>query len=169
VVANCALLLIAGHETTTNLIGLGMLALLRHPAELARLRAEPGLIVPAIEEFLRYDGPVAQITRLATEDVELSTGTVPAGSVVLGVPLSANRDPATFADPDRLDITRGDTRHLGFSGGLHTCIGAALARLEARIALTTLLRRYPRLELAGEAAWHGSWTVRGPVSLPVAV
>jgi cytochrome P450 len=169
VVANCALMLIAGHETTTNLIGLGMVALLSNPDELARLRAQPELIGSAVEELLRYDGPVSQIARMVGEDVELGGGTVPAGSVVLGVPLSANRDPAVFTDPDRLDITRGDTRHLGFSGGLHTCIGAGLARLETRIALTTLLDRYPRLEQAGEAEWHGSWTVRGPVSLPVAV
>jgi cytochrome P450 len=169
VVANCALLLIAGHETTTNLIGLGMVALLSHPGELARLRAQPELAGQAVEEFLRYDGPVSQIMRLAGEDVELSTGTVPAGSAVLGVPISANRDPAVFTDPDRLDITRGDSRHLGFGGGLHACIGATLARLETRIALTTLLARYPRLELAGEPDWRGSWTVRGPATLPVAV
>jgi cytochrome P450 len=87
---------------------------------------------------------------------------------VLGVANSANRDPAVFPDPDRLDITRGDTRRLGFGGGLHACIGAALARLETRIMLTTLLARYPRLELAGEPEWRGSWVVRGP-ALPVAI
>jgi cytochrome P450 len=169
VVANCALLLMAGHETTTNLIGLGTLALLRHPAELARLRAQPELAAQAVEELLRYDGPILQIARLVSEDMELSGGTVPAGSWVVGVANSANRDPEVFPDPDRLDITRGDTRHLGFGGGLHACIGAALARVETRIMLTTLLARYPRLELAGEPEWRASWVVRGPAALPVAV
>jgi cytochrome P450 len=169
VVANCVLMLIAGHETTTNLIGMGLLALLENPAELARLRAQPELAGSAVEELLRYDGPVTQITRLVGEDMELSGGTLPAGNAVLAVPNAANRDPAVFADPDRLDITRGDTRHLGFGGGLHVCIGAALARLETRIMLTTLLDRYPRIELAGEPQRRGDWATRGLVTLPVAV
>jgi cytochrome P450 len=168
-IANCALLLIAGHETTTNLIGNATLALLRNPAELDRLRAEPALEASAVEEFLRYDGASAAIARQATEDVELSGGVVPAGQVVLAVLISANRDPAVFDDPDRLDVGRGDTRHLGFGGGPHACLGAALARMETRIALSALLARYPRLELAADPPPIVGWTVRGVTSLPVAV
>ncbi len=168
--ASCALLLIAGHETTTNLIGNATLALLRNPDELARLRAQPDLAASAVEEFLRYDGTVAGIARQAKEDVQLSGGVVPAGAVVMAVLPSANRDPATFADPDRLDLGRGDTRHLGFGGGLHACIGAALARLETRIAMTALLAAYPRMELAvSEPSRIVSWAVRGVTSLPVNV
>jgi len=169
-VANCAQLLMAGHETTTNLIGNATVALLRHPGELARLRAEPGLAAAAVEEFMRYDGTAAGIARLALEDVELSGGIVPAGGLVMGIALSANRDPAVFADPDRLDVGRGDSRHLGFAGGPHACIGAALARLQIRIAMTSLLARYPRIELASdELSYINGWMVRGVTSLPVTV
>jgi cytochrome P450 len=169
-VAHCALLLIAGHETTTNLIGNATLALLRNPGELARLRAQPDLAGSAVEEFLRYDGTVAGIARQAKEDVRLSGGVVPAGAVVMAVLPSANRDPAVFADPDRLDVGRGDMRHLGFGGGVHACIGAALARLETRIAMTALLARYPRMELAvSEPSPIVGWAVRGVTSLPVNV
>ncbi len=168
--ASCALLLIAGHETTTNLIGNATLALLRNPDELARLRAQPDLAASAVEEFLRYDGTVAGIARQAKEDVQLSGGVVPAGAVVMAVLPSANRDPATFTDPDRLDVGRGDTRHLGFGGGLHACVGAALARMEARIAMTSFLAAYPRMELAvSEPSRIVSWAVRGVTSLPVNV
>lgn len=168
--ASCALLLIAGHETTTNLIGNATLALLRNPGELARLRAQPDLAVSAVEEFLRYDGTVAGIARQAKEDVKLSCGTVPAGTVVMAVLPSANHDPATFTDPDRLDIGRGDTHHLGFGGGVHACIGAALARMEARIAMNALLKAYPRMELAVSEPSHiVGWAVRGVTSLPVNV
>ena len=119
---------------------------------------------------MRYDGTVAGIARQAKEDVQLSGGVVPAGAVVMAVLPSANRDPATFADPDRLDLGRGDTRHLGFGGGLHACIGAALARLETRIAMTALLAAYPRMELAvSEPSRIVSWAVRGVTSLPVNV
>ncbi len=168
--AHCALFLTAGHETTTNLIGNATLALLRNPGELARLRAQPDLAASAVEEFLRYDGAVAGIARQAKEDVQLSGGVVPAGAVVMAVLPSANRDPAVFADPDRLDVGRGDTRHLGFGGGPHACIGAALARMETRIAMTSLLARYPRMELAVSEPSHiVGWTVRGVTSLPVNV
>jgi pimeloyl-[acyl-carrier protein] synthase len=168
--AHCALLLIGGHETTTNLIGNATLALLRNPDELARLRAQPDLGASAVEEFLRYDGAVAGVGRQATEDVELSGGVVTAGDVVMAVLPAANRDPATFTDPDRLDVGRGDTRHLAFGGGPHACIGAALARMETRIAMTALLTRYPRMELAVSEPSHlVSWAVRGVTSLPVNV
>jgi cytochrome P450 len=169
-VANCAQLLMAGHETTTNLIGNATIALLRNPGELARLRADPGLASAAVEEFMRYDGTAAGIARQALEDVELSGGIVPAGGMVMGIALSANRDPAVFADPDRLDVGRGDSRHLGFAGGPHACIGAALARLQIRIAMTSLLARYPRIELASdELSYINGWMVRGVTSLPVTV
>jgi cytochrome P450 len=169
-VAQCALLLIAGHETTTNLIGNATLALLRNPGELARLRAQPDLAAAAVEEFLRYDGAVAGTARQAAHDVTLSGGVVPAGAVVMAVLPSANRDPAVFADPDRLDIGRGDTRHIALGFGPHACIGAALARMETRIAMTALLARYPRLELAvSEPGRTGSWAIRGVTSLPVNV
>jgi cytochrome P450 len=169
-IAHCALLLIAGHETTTNLIGNGTLALLRNPGELARFRAQPDLAGPAVEELLRYDGTVAGIARQAKEDIQLSAGVVPAGAVLMGVLPAANRDPAVFTDPDRLDLGRGDTRHLGFGGGVHACIGAALARMETRIAMTSLLARYPRIELAVSEPSHiASWAIRGLTSLPVNV
>ena len=168
--ATCALLLIAGHETTTNLIGNATLALLRNPAELARLRAQPDLAGPAVEEFLRYDGAIAGTARQAKEDVHLSGGVVPAGAVVMAVVPAANRDPAIFTEPDRLDVGRGDTRHLGFGGGPHACLGAALARMETQIAMTALLARYPRMELAVSEPSHlVSWALRGLASLPVNV
>jgi cytochrome P450 len=168
--SSCALFLIAGHETTTNLIGNATLALLRNPAELARLRAQPGLAASAVEEFLRYDPPVAGVTRTAKEDVQLSGGVVPAGATVMAVVPSANRDPAVFTDPDRLDFGRGEMRHLGFGIGPHVCIGAALARMETRIAMTALLATYPRIELAvSEPSPIIGWVIRGRTSLPVNV
>jgi cytochrome P450 len=168
--ANCAMLLIAGHGTTTNLIGNGTLALLRNPGELGRLRAQPDLGAAAVEEFMRYDNAVAGVARTALVDVELSGGVVPAGAVIMAVLPAANRDPATFNDPDRLDVGRGDPRHLGFGGGPHACIGGALARMETRIAMNALLARYPRMELATtELSYHLSWAVRGVTSLPVNV
>jgi cytochrome P450 len=170
VMASCALLLISGHETTTSQIGNATLALLRHPGELARLRAEPGLAASAVEELVRYDGALAGLARTAREDVPLSGGVVPAGTNVMALVLSANRDPAVFADPDRLDISRGDMRHLGFGGGVHACVGAALARLETRIAMTALLARYPRIELAvSDPDSTMSWVINGVTSLPVNV
>jgi len=168
--AHCALFLTAGHETTTNLIGNATLALLRNPGELARLRAQPDLAASAVEEFLRYDATVAGLTRTAKEDVQLSGGVVPAGATVMAVLPSANRDPAVFTDPDRLDVGRGDMRHLGFGGGPHACIGAALARMETRIAMTALLATYPRMELAvTEPNPIVGWVIRGVTSLPVNV
>ena len=169
-IAQCALLLIAGHETTTNLIGNATLALLRNPGELARLRAQPDLAEAAVEEFLRYDGPVAANARQATEDVTLSGGVVPAGAVVMAVLPAANRDPAVFPDPGRLDVGRGDNRHIAFGFGPHACLGAALARMETKIAMTALLARYPRMELAvSEPDPIVSWAIRGVTSLPVSV
>ena len=170
VMASCALLLIGGHETTTHLIGNATLALLRNPGELARLRAQPDLAASAVEEVARYEAALPGIARTAQEDVPLSGGVVPAGTNIMAVVRSANRDPAVFADPDRLDISRGDMRHLGFGGGAHACVGAALARLETRIAITALLARYPRIELAvSDPDPTMSWVINGVTSLPVNV
>jgi cytochrome P450 len=167
-VSTCALLLVAGHETTTYLIGNGTLALLRHPAELARLRAQPELIESAVEELLRYDGPVAGIARLASQDSDIGGQLIPAGQVAMGMLGAANRDPEVFHDPDRLDIGRRDSHHLGFGDGRHFCPGAAMARLEARIALCCLMTRLPRLQLAtDDLNWTNSLAIRGVTKLPV--
>jgi cytochrome P450 len=137
------LLLFGGHETTTNLIGNGMAALLQHPDQLDLLRHRPELLAPAIEELLRYDGPSARASpRVATSDVELGAVVVPAGSVVIVGLAAANRDPGQFPAPHRLDITRTDRSHLAFGHGIHFCIGAALARIEGQIAIGTLLRQF---------------------------
>ncbi|GAA2899449.1 cytochrome P450 [Actinoplanes cyaneus] len=141
-------LLTAGHETTTNLIAKSVLALQRHPEVRAELSAEPRLMPQAVEELVRYDGPVQLVRRRAQQDVRIGGRHVAAGSGVVLVLGSADRDPARFTDPDRLDIHRTPLRHAGFGLGAHYCLGAQLARLEAEIALTALLRRLPRLRLA---------------------
>jgi hypothetical protein len=160
----------AGHETTTNLLGNGVLALLRHPVELARLRAEPGRIASAVDEVLRFDSPVQATSRIPTEDVELF-GHRFAKGVEIGLLLgAANRDPEAFAEPDRFDVTRADNRHLSFGLGIHFCLGAGLARLEGEVGLGSLVTRAPALAFGGaeEAlAWRPGWLLRGPVSLPV--
>ena len=147
--AMVSLLLIAGHETTVNLIGNGMLALLEHPRQLERLRDDPGLIKPAVEELLRYDGPLETATeRYAREDVTIAGVTIPRGEMVFAVLASANRDERQFDHADTLDLTREPNRHLAFGQGVHFCLGAPLARLEGQIAINTLLRRIPDLRLA---------------------
>jgi cytochrome P450 len=165
--ATCVLLLIAGHETTVNLIGNGTLALLRAPDQLARLRAEPDLVDRAVEEMLRYDSPIQLTARVALRDAEILKFTVPRGTRVLLLIGAANRDPAAFEDPERFDIGRAPTRHLAFGQGLHFCLGAPLARLEAQIAFRALARRAPRLGLAGEPDWKDTLLLRGPSRLPV--
>jgi cytochrome P450 len=166
--ANCILLFGAGHETTVNLIGNGMLALLRHPEQLAALRAQPELIVGAVEECLRYDSPVQLTGRQVSEAVTIGDKTLQAGDMVFALIGAANRDPAQFADPDRFVITRNDSRHLAFGQGIHFCLGAALARLEGQIALGTLVRRLPGLALATEAPERrDAFTLRGLRTLPV--
>ncbi len=166
--STCALLLVAGHETTTNLIGNGVLTLLRHPDELARLRADPGLIDSAVEEFQRYESPAGFIGRVALEDLELGDRVLPAGQLAMGMPGSANRDPAVFDDPDRFDIGRRDNRHLSFGHGPHLCLGAALARQETSIAVGSLVDRFPRLELTtDQLEWVPSLAIRGLRALPV--
>ena len=143
------LLLVAGHETTVNLIANGILSLLKHPAQLQRLKDNPALIRPAIEEMLRYEGPVGTSTmRWALEDLEIRGQKIARGEMVMTSLLSANRDPAEFTDPDTFDITRDPNRHIAFGHGIHYCLGAPLARLEGSLAINTLLRRLPDLQLA---------------------
>jgi cytochrome P450 len=162
------LLYVAGHETTVNLIGNGVLALLRHPAELARLRAHPELCSSAVEELLRYDSPVQRTGRTAHEDIEVAGRHIAKGSLVVCAIGAANRDPAHFPDPDRLDIGRRDNRHVAFGFGIHFCLGAPLARLEGQIAVGSLLRRFRQLSLEAERpTWRLSSTLRGLTALPV--
>ena len=163
----CILLLGAGHETTMNLLGNGLLALLRHPDQLALLRDRPELAAGAVEELLRYDPPVQLTVRRATEDVEVAGRSVAQGQEVIVLLAAANRDPAAVADPERLDITRTDCRHLAFGHGPHFCLGAALARLEAEVAFPALLRRLPDLQLDGEAHFRPAATLRGLTALPL--
>jgi hypothetical protein len=161
-----ALILSAGHETTTNLLGNAVVALLRNPRERRRLQDDPSLIGSAVEEFLRYDSPVQLTDRVATEDCEIVGQTVRKGVLVGLVLASANRDPERFADPDRLDLARQDNHHVAFGHGVHFCLGAALARTEAQIAISTLLRRFPDFD--GEKdprGWKRSIVLRGPTSL----
>ena len=167
-VAMSILLLVAGHETTVNLIGNGMLALLRHPDQLQLLRERPELIGSAIEELLRYDGPVQRTARTPTEDVTIGGCTIPKDEIVMPFIGAADRDPAQFPDPDRLDITRTENRHIAFGLGIHFCLGAPLARLEGQIAINTLLKRMPKLALAVDRPEHRlSLTLRGLTALPV--
>ena len=144
------LILAAGHETTTNLIGNGLYTLLRHPAELARLRARPELIGSAVEELLRFEGPVALTSRNATRDYELAGQRIGAGDELSVVLAAANRDPAVFAEPDRLDLARADNRHLSFGFGTHFCLGASLARLEIQEAIGALVQRLPGMRVDAE-------------------
>jgi cytochrome P450 len=168
VLANAVLLLAAGHETTVNLIGNGMLALLRHPEQLALVRDQPELIRGAVEELLRYDSPVQMTGRVLGQDVVLHGVTLPAGQRVLLLLGSGNRDPEAFADPDRLDVTRPDVRPLSFGGGPHYCIGAPLARAEAQVAIRRVLQRCGRLELATDRPqWRPLAVLRGLRELPV--
>jgi cytochrome P450 len=163
----CGLLFVAGHETTVNLIGNGILALLLHPGELRRLRPDSGLLPSAVEELLRYDSPVQRAGRMASTNVDIGGKTIPKGAVVSAVLGAANRDPARFPDPDRLDVARRDNPHLAFGSGGRFCLGAPLARLEGQIAIGTLLSTLPNLELAAQPpAWRSSTVTRGLRELP---
>jgi cytochrome P450 len=168
-IAQTLLLYIAGHETTVNLIAGGALALLRHPAQLARLREDPALIGNAVEELLRYDSPVQASRRITLEPVNVSGVAIPAGSFVMASLGSANRD-ESFWGPDAagLRLDRENARqHVSFGAGPHHCLGASLARLEASIALARLITRFPGLALDGEVTWNGRINLRGPAHLPV--
>jgi len=166
------LLLVAGHETTVNLIGNGMLALLEHPDQIEKLRDDPALIKPAVEELLRYASPLETATeRYAREDITIAGVTIPRGAMVYAAIASANRDERQFANPDTLDITRQPNKHLAFGQGVHYCLGAPLARLEGQIAINTLLRRSRDLRLAvtpGAVRWRRGLVLRGLEALPVA-
>ncbi|MET4386542.1 cytochrome P450 [Bradyrhizobium sp. F1.4.3] len=168
--ANIILLFGAGHETTVNLIGNGLLALHRNPDQLALLKARPDLITNAIEEFLRYDSSVQMTGRVTLEDIDdLGGKRIPKGETVLCLLGSANRDPAVYPDnPDRLDITRPNVRPLSFGGGIHFCLGAQLARIEAEIAIATLLRRLPdlRIDDVANPEWRPTFVLRGLKRLP---
>ena len=164
------LLLADGYESVACTIGSGVVALLRHPDQLARLRADPSLVGPAVEELLRYECPAATLHRHAVEDVDLDGCRVAKGDLVTVVLSSANRDEAVFDDPDRLDVGRSANRHVAFGRGVHFCIGAALARMECQIGIGTLVRLLPRLRLAvpaEELTWRPSLILRGLRSLPV--
>jgi cytochrome P450 len=168
--ANIILLFGAGHETTVNLIGNGLLALHRNPDQLALLKANPGLVTNAVEEFLRYDSSVQMTGRVTLEDIDDFGGKkIPKGESVFCLLGSANRDPAVYPDrPDQLDITRPNVRPLSFGGGIHFCLGAQLARIEAEIAISTLLRRLPdlRLDDAENPEWRPTFVLRGLKALP---
>lgn len=165
-VSTINLLLIAGHETTVNLVANGMLALLRHPDALERLRNDPGAVPGAIEEVLRYDPPVQFRTRTTLEEIEVGGTTIPARSGIVLLLASGSRDPAQFPHPDRFDIDRAGNRHLGFGGGAHYCVGAPLARLEAQIALRELARRLVRPRLVEDPPpYRANAALRGPREL----
>lgn len=167
------LLLLAGHETTVNLIGNAVLTLIEHPAQRALLRQNPVLIKPAVEELARYASPVIMATeRYACEELTIAGVAIPRGELVLAVIASANRDERQFTDPDRLDLLRQPNHHLAFGQGMHYCLGAPLARMEAQIALTTLLCRLPEMRLSQPAEslrWRPGMFVRGPEQLPMAL
>jgi cytochrome P450 len=163
--------LAAGHETTGNLIGNAVLALFDHPDERRRVREQPDLLRVAVEEMLRFVGPVMQPTlRVASEDVKLGEVVIPEGSIVVAMLAAANRDPRRFPEADRFDVTREDNPHLAFGHGIHFCLGAPLARMEAETAIGSLLRRFPDMALAcarAEIPWRPSALLRGPAALPV--
>ncbi len=166
--AMCILLLIAGHETTTNLIGNGLLTLLRHPDQLALVRDNPARLASAVEEVLRYESSVQIAARVTTEECAIAGVPIAAGTPLTLHLGAANRDPARFADPDRFDSARAEGRHLAFGQGAHYCLGAVLARMEGEIALGTMLRRLPNLRLVSpDVEWRRTITWRGLVTLPV--
>ena len=166
--STCVTFMVGGHETTTALIGSGLLALLRNPDQLDRLREEPAAAKSAVEEFLRYESPNQRSIRLVKGDFELEGRRIEQGQRAMFLLGAANRDPAQFEDPDRLDVCREPNRHIAFGLGPHFCIGAPLARLEAEVAFAALLRRFPNMRLAGdEPEWLPSYQLRLLKSLPV--
>ena len=169
VIANVIVTMVGGQETTTNLIGNGIVTLLRNPEQMARLREDPALIASAVEELLRYESPSQHTARLAPEDVTLGGKLIRKRQAVIAVMAAGNRDPERFADPDRLDLGRTDNRHLAFGWAAHFCFGAPLARIEGQIAFATMLRRLPGLRLeAGPLVWRENLGLRGLTALPVA-
>ncbi|MGZ4972779.1 MAG: cytochrome P450 [Limisphaerales bacterium] len=168
VVANCIVTMVGGQETTTNLIGNGVLSLLRNPEQLEKLRANPALIPSAVEEMLRYESPGQHTARLAPEDTEIGGKTIHKRQAVMAVMAAANRDPERFPDPDRLDIARTDNKHVAFGHGAHFCFGAALARIEGQIVFEELLQRFPVWSLDPTPLhWRTNLGLRGLTALPV--
>ena len=168
VIANCIITMVGGLETTTNLIGNGLMLLLKHPDQFERLRKDPSLLPPAIEELLRYESPIQHTGRLAPEDIELGGKLIRKRQAVLSVLGAANRDPQRFPNPDCFDITRQDNRHLAFGWAGHFCFGASLARMEGQLAFSAILRRLPNLALEpGPLVWRLNQGFRGLEALPV--
>jgi len=168
VIANCIVTMVGGQETTTNLIGNGVLSLLRNPDQLAKLRADLSLIPSAVEELLRYESPSQHTARLAPEDTVLGEKRIRKRQAVIAVMAAGNRDPERFSDPDRLDITRTDNRHLAFGWAAHFCFGAALARIEGQTAFELMLRRLPNWALDPEPlTWRANLGLRGLTALPI--
>jgi cytochrome P450 len=167
VCATSVLLIAAGHETTTNLIGNGLLALLRQPEALRRLRDDPTLFPAAVEELLRFDSPVQMVVRRAVDDIAVGGERIAAGEVFYALVGSANRDPERFANPDELNFTRSNNRHLAFGQGPHYCLGAPLARLEAQLALSALLARTKEIGLRGDPPWRPNPALRGLSALAI--
>jgi pimeloyl-[acyl-carrier protein] synthase len=167
--AQCVLLIAAGHETTQNLIGNGMLALLRNPAQLAKLRANPAMLKNAVEELLRYDSPVQAVNRVAACDTIIGGQAIREGDALLALVGATNRDPDRFPEPDQLDITRADTHHMSFGVGSHFCVGAPLARVEAQMVFASLLAQFPTIQLESDkVSWNSSnLALRGLLSLPL--
>lgn len=169
VIANIIVTMVGGQETTTNLIGNGLLTLIRNPAALAQLRDDPSIIEPAVEELLRYESPSQHTARLAPDDLVLGDKRIKKRDAVMAVMAAANRDPARFPDPDRLDLTRKDNRHVAFGWAAHFCFGAPLARIEGQVAFATLLRRLPNPTLEpGPLVWRQNLGLRGLTGLPIA-
>jgi cytochrome P450 len=167
-VAMVIILVVAGHETTANTLCTGMLHLLQDEGALAALRADPTLVPSAVEELLRYDAATRNsVARYAVDDIEVGGATIRKGDKLFVSLHAANHDPAEFADPLALDLTRTPNRHIGFGGGAHYCLGAAVARMELQVALAALLERYSGIELAGEPVWRRSFIIRGLESLPL--
>jgi pimeloyl-[acyl-carrier protein] synthase len=168
IVANCIVTMVGGQETTTNLMGNGLLTLMRNPEQLAQLRDDPSLIPSAVEELLRYESPSQHTGRIAREDVQIGDRQIGKGQAVMAIMAAANRDPDRFPDPDRLILDRSDNKHLAFGWSSHFCFGAPLARMEGQIAFETLLRRLPNLEVVpGPLTWRNNSGLRGLMALPV--
>lgn len=168
IIANVMMFFMGGHETTVNLIGNGMLGLLRHPDQLRALREDPDVIGDGIDELLRYDAPIQLVARITTGDIDLAGTTIPSGSKVMILLGAANRDPLRYPDPDRLDLSRRDIRPLSFGGGPHYCIGAMLAKTEARLVFAELIRRYRGIALSREdVTWRRQVNIRGLSELRV--
>ena len=162
------LLLMAGHETTANLLGNGLVSLLAQPEQWSRYKTDEAIDRTTIEELMRYDGPIQMTERITLEDIQLGVARIPKGSMVILCVAAANRDPQTFDDADALDLARDPNPHLGFGGGAHFCLGAPLARLEARIALRSLAERIPNLTVdTDRLKWRPSFTIRGLRELPL--